>query len=109
MGFERNIFLEMMPATVVRSTRSGHTNYGAASFAAATTSIRARIVDKPGFTRNRDGEDVGYRSVAWLASTGVLDISDRFTLPDGTAPPVVAFEKYPDDDGCHHYKLFFGW
>lgn len=100
----------LMTQTIRVSTRSGHTAYGAPSFAATATTYRARIVDRPGFTRGNTGEDVAYRSIAWIASTGSLHVDDRYLLPDGTSPPVVALERYPDERGAyHHAKLFFGW
>lgn len=98
-----------MTQTIRVSTRSGHTNYGAPIFAATASTYRARIVDKPGFVRSNAGEDVAFRTVAWLASTAPLTIDDRFTLPDGTSPPAVALERFPDQNGAYHVKLFFGW
>lgn len=109
MGFERTTFESLMPSTIVRSTRTGHTNYGAPQFSTTTTKIRARVVTKQGTVRNSEGEDVVFKTVAWAASTGVIDPSDRLVLPDGSAPPVLSIERYPDADGTHHHKLFFGW
>lgn len=109
MAFERTVYASMMPSTVQRSTRSGHSNYGSPTYSTTITRIRARVVAKPGFVRNQTGEDVAFHTVAWLASTGTLDISDRYQLPDGTAPPVVNLERYPDEDGTYYHKLFFGW
>ena len=96
-------FLSMMTSTLKISTRSGHDNYGKATFAATTTNFRARIVEKPGYVRGPEMEEVAYRHVAWVRSTGATSItaSDRVTLPDGSTPPVVAVEVYPDDDGRH--------
>lgn len=102
--------LGLLTQTIVVSTRSGHTAYGAPSFSSSPTTYAARIVDKPGFVRGNTGEDVAYRSVAWIASTGGLHMDDRYTLPDGSAPPVVSLERYPDENGAyHHARLFFGW
>lgn len=109
MGFESSVFLSMMPSTLLRSTRAGATAYGAPVYSTSVTRIRGRIVDKQGFVRNKEGEDIAYRTVAWIASTGWVDQSDRFTLPDGTSPPIVGVERYPDPDGTHHNKVMFGW
>jgi len=109
VSFEK-AFRSLMTTTIRVSTRAGHTNYGAPTWAATASTFAARVVDKPGFVRNDQGEDVAYRSVAWLASTGgSLVVDNRYTLPDGTSPPVVMIERYPDDRGAHHVKLFFGY
>ena len=104
-------FLSMMTSTLKISTRSGHDNYGKATFAATTTNFRARIVEKPGYVPCPPMEEVAYRHVAWVRSTGATSItaSDRVTLPDGTTPPVVGVEVYPDEDGVNNRKVFFGY
>ena len=103
--------LSMMPSTLRVSTRSAHSNYGAPTFTGSTVKYRARIVQKPGFVRGPEMEEVAYRHVAWVRSTGAtsITVSDRVTLPDGTTPPVVAVEMYPDEDGINNRKVFFGY
>lgn len=105
------VFLTMMDSTIKVSTRTGHSNYGAPTFAGTTTNFRARIVHKPGYVRGAENEEVAYRHVAWVRSTGSVSItaSDRITMPDGTTPPVVGVERYPDDDGPNHVKIFMGY
>lgn len=102
--------LPLMPSTVKVSTRTGHATYGAPTFAATTTNYRARVLEAPGYLRDDGGEGLAYRHVAWVRSTGVTSItaSDRVTLPDGTKPPVLRVERFPDPDGEHHVKVFFG-
>lgn len=99
----------MLTQKIVVAARTGHTNYGAPTFSASASTFKARVVDRPGFVRNNEGEDVAYRSIAWVASTGTLDVHSRYTLPDGTSPPVVQLERYPDEKGTHHHKVFFGY
>ena len=81
-------FLSLMDSTVKVSTRTSHSNYGEATFTGSTVSYRARIVTELGYTRNAEGEEVGYGTVAWIRSTGAVSItaSDRITLPTGAAP-----------------------
>ena len=104
-------FLSMMGSTIKISTRTGSDNYGKATFAASTTSYRARIVEKPGYVRGAESEEIAYRHVIWArsTSTGKITASDRVTLPGGTVRPVVAVERYPDDDGPHHVKIMLGY
>ncbi len=113
MGFE-TAFLEMLPSTLKVSTRSGHDNYGKPTFASSTTSYRCRVVQKAGFVRSPDGETVAVTHVAWVRSTSAVSITvdDRITLPSsfaqGTVPPLIGVESYPDVDGVHNRKLLFG-
>lgn len=104
-------FLSAMDSTIKVSTRSGHDNYGKGTFAATTASYRARIVEQPGYVHGADNEQIAFRHVLWVRSTGSVSItaSDRITLPDGTRPPVVGVERYPDEDGAHHVKIHLGW
>lgn len=102
-------FLELMPHTVVISTRSGHSAYGTATYSTAGSTYRARVVDKPGFLRTSQGEVVETRTVAWVASTGTITVADRVTLPDGTSPPVALVERYADENGTYFHKLTFRW
>lgn len=102
--------LGMMTSTLKVSTRTTINNYGEPSFATSTTNHRARIVHKPGYVRSGEGEEVAYEHIAWVRSTGGTSItaSDRVTMPDGTTPPVQRVERYADDDGPNHVKLFMG-
>lgn len=103
--------LGLMPSTLKASTRTSHSFYGEPSFAASTTNYRCRIVEKPGYMRGPEGEEVAYRHIAWVRSTGATSItaSDRVTLPDGTRPPVIGVERYGDEDGENHVVVHFGY
>jgi hypothetical protein len=103
--------LDLMPSTIKVSTRTTHSNYGEPSFATSTSSYRARIVEKPGYLRDGTGEEISYSHVVWVASTGAVSItaSDRVTLPGGVVRPVLAVERYPDEDGPHHVKVHLGY
>lgn len=109
MSFSTQL-LALMPSTIKVSTRTAHNNYGEPSFAASTTNYRARIVHKPGYIRTGEGEPLAYQHVAWVRSTGAttLTASDRVTMPDGSRPPVLRVERYPDEDGINHVKLYMG-
>ena len=103
-------FLSLMDSTIRVSTRGTHNNYGEPSFAATTASYRARIVYGPTYDRSPGSESVEYSHVLWVRSTGAVSItaSDRITLPDGTTPPVAKVERFADEDGPHHCKIYLG-
>lgn len=101
-------YLELMPDTVVIHTRTGHNNYGEATFTTTGTTYRCRLVGKTGIVRGRDGEVFETRSMMWIHSTGTINKNDRFVLPDGTFPEVVAVDRFPDEVGTHHYRVMLG-
>ena len=110
MAFSTSL-LSLMTSTVKISTRTGHNNYGEGTFAGSTTKYRARIVEKPGYIRGDGVEEIAYRHIAWVRSTGAASIavSDRFTDPGGVIRPIVGVEVYPDEDGNHHRKVLLGY
>lgn len=110
MAFDE-AFLSFMDSTITVTTRASHNNYGEASYSTSSATYRARIVEKPGFVRSANGEEVGYSHTLWVRSTGSVSITvtDKIALPDGTAPPIVAVERYPDDEGEHHCKVHMGY
>ncbi len=110
MSFSTEL-LALMPDTIKISTRTGHNNYGEASYAASTSTHAARILEKPGFIHGEGSEEVAYRHVLWVRSTGTTKITatDRLKLPDGTTPPIVAVERYPDEDGPNHVVIKLGY
>ena len=110
MGFTTEL-LTLMDSTIKISTRTAHSNYGEPTFTGSTTSYRARIVHKPGYMRDATDEDVAYQHVLWVRSTGAVSItaSDRLTLPDGSTPPILSVERYPDETGPHHVVIHTGY
>lgn len=99
-----------MPSTIKISTRGSHNNYGEPSFGASTTNYRARILEKPGYLRTGESESIEYSHIVWARSTGATSItaSDRVTMPDGSKPPVLRVERYGDEDGENHVKIYMG-
>ncbi len=74
-----------------------------------STSIKGRLVRKRSHVRRPDGSETISKGYFWLAviNTPIRD-EDRITLADGLSPPILLIEEYPDEDGLHHFKLFFG-
>lgn len=113
MSFDTQL-LSLMPSTVKVSTRGAHSNYGEPTFGNTTSSYRARIVEKLGYVRSAEGEEVAYSTIAWIRSTGAasITVSDRITFPAGVGPssrpPIVAVERFPDESGVHHTKVYCG-
>ena len=103
-----NAFLTLMPSTITVRTRTGHNNHGEPTFSTTAVSYRARWVGRSGAVRGRDGETYEIRSMLWVHSTGVINKTDRITLPDGTTPEIIAVDRFPDQVGTHHYRITMG-
>lgn len=87
---------------------------GVATFSTAESTAAARVVHKPEQVRVDEQTVVEAKAVAWVASTGTITREHRVRIPaasgSGTeSPPVLAVERYPDEDGTHHHKIMFGW
>jgi hypothetical protein len=100
-------FLDFMPVTVSHAALASRDGYGKPTFGTAT-SYSARVLNRHVLVKDRQGREVIARTVVWLAGTPTIDPEDRVTLADGTTPPILAVEKYPDEAGAHHVKLFLG-
>lgn len=100
-------FLEMMPHTVVVYARASHNSYGEPTYSTSGSTYRARVANKPGMLRNLRGEFTEFFQVAWVASTGTINVNDKVTLPDGTSPELANVERNPDEDGVYINKLYF--
>jgi hypothetical protein len=100
---------DLLNQTVTVSTRASHDNYGQPSYGSGT-SWSAYGSHKSGFVRDANGETVSVSSVWYVASTRVIDISDRITLPDGTTPPIVVVDNLVGFTGTHSYsKISLGF
>ena len=107
MSFESD-FLSMMPHTITVRARASRNSDGSDTFSTSASSLTARVVTTRKWVRNSEGVAVQASQEAWVASTGTLAVDSRYTLPDGTSPPVLAVESFPDESGTHHGHLLFG-
>lgn len=111
-------YLDCMPQTVTLAAKSGRDGYGAPSYASGTD-YRARVVYKDKLIRRQeDGEvqEIAARGHVWFGpptsdltdtTPPIVNVGDKITLPDSTAPPVILVEQFPDEDGLHHVKAYF--
>lgn len=109
MGFDDGL-LGLMPSTLKVNALKGVSTdgYGTASYSSSTASYRCRVVEKQTLVHTFEGDEQVARTVAWVRSTSTFGPWDKVTLPDGTTPRLLAVEDYPDEDGHHHQKLYFG-
>lgn len=108
MSFESTEFRELMPSTITVSTVATLGVGGAPTFSTSASTYRARVVNTNRQVFDSRGQVQTAAYEAWIASTGILSVTSKFTLPDGATPPVLRVDVFPDPDGHHHNRVFFG-
>lgn len=111
MSWERE-FLDLMPSSVTVAHLASRSVTGTVTYTTTASTYRARIVQKQHQVRDSQGNTVMAAAVMWIASTGTINATDRIRIPAGsgsTAPPILAVESFPDEDGTHHYKIHLGY
>lgn len=99
---------ELMAQTVTYATVASRDAYGKPTYATAVT-YQARVVYKQTRIVNRiNGQDAIATGTVWLAASILPSLDARITLPDGSTPTILNWEVFPDEDGDHHTKLYFG-
>jgi len=98
--------LALMPHSVSVAHRASQDKYGAITYGSGTT-WRARIQSKITLVRNSQGLEAVSRTQAYLAGVAHVGIRDRVTLPDGTAPVILAIATFPDEKGDAYEVIYF--
>ena len=101
-------FADVLTQTVAVRNPTTKNGDGSQNFSTASVSYNARVVNANKQTRDLQGDIVQAAYVAWIASTGVLSPQARYQLPDGTTPPVLNLNVYPDENGNYFNRITFG-
>lgn len=103
-----NEFSDLMKDTVTHYQMSSRDSYGAITYGSGTE-YQSRVVYKRELVRDSNGNQVVSKGVVWfMAYVNINPDQDKITLPDGTSPPILAVERFPDNVGDNHTKLYFG-
>ena len=95
--------------TCTVATRASLSGYAVPSFNAAT-SFKCRWVEKRANVVDSQGQTVAQRGLLWVMSTAAIDPTSKVTLPDGTAPPIIAADAFSDESGrYHHVRISCGY
>lgn len=103
-------FVRLMPHTVTVSTSvSSRDNYGKPTYAAGTN-YKARVVAKAQVIRDKNGEEKTSSHIVYLNGvSGLSPETGQVTLPDGTKPPILLVETYPDGSGNYYEQIYLGF
>lgn len=68
----------------------------------------ARVVNSHREFRNDGGDVVASETQVWVCGLSGATTEHVITLPDGSTPPLVRVDRFPDEDGDQHEVLYFG-
>jgi len=108
MGFPA-AFLTLMNQTVTVQDITGVSTdgYGTATYSTAK-SLSARVTGTAELVRTFEGSEETATTVVWARSTSTFSPLAKWTLPDGTSPPLMRVDSVFDEDGVlHHLKAYF--
>lgn len=100
-------FADLMNQEITIAAPTTRTFRGEASHAAATP-YQARVVHRSRMIRTDGGDTISSKSQAYVFGAPGTTVDHLVTLDDGTTPPVIMVERYPDEDGMHHEVIWFG-
>jgi hypothetical protein len=86
--------------------------FGTPVFSTTASTYKARILRKQTLVRTFAGTEELATTVVWIASTSTANFSPdskiRAAGSTATIGPLMSVEAYPDEDGVHHLKAYFG-
>ena len=102
---------DLMPHTITHQAVASRDEYGVPTYGTGT-SYTARVVYKNSRIKSqrRGSEtDVIADGHIWISGTPTINVdNDRITLPDNSTPILLSVERWPDESGLHHVKVYFG-
>lgn len=108
MSFD-TAFLDLMPHTISVYPFTSVDEYGEPTHSTSPTVYRCLVQETPTLIGSPYGEETVASHVAYVASTGRIDLTSLVTLPDGSQPTLIRSDVYSDEDGtAHHVVLYFG-
>jgi hypothetical protein len=102
-------FRPLLTQTVTVNTLASKGTDGAPTYSTSASTYSARVLNVNKQIRDAVGNVQIAAYEVWIDSTGVLSPQSKYTLPDGTTPPVLHVIAPPDEVGTHHVKVLFGF
>jgi hypothetical protein len=82
--------------------------YGTPVFSTAVTTYSARAVREQTLVRTFAGTEELASTTVWIASTSTFTPDTLISVNGSTVGPLMSLSAFPDEDGVHHLKAFFG-
>ena len=104
----------MLPHTVFITPEASTDSYGVPTLG-STTSYTARVTFGTHLVRDGNGDTVPSSGECWLATTAIINISDKieFERDISVSPTIfdrlfpIRIDTFSDEGGFHHVKIHF--
>lgn len=112
MVMDRDLW-DLMPQTVTVSTGpKSRSAYGTETASTSSRAWRARVTTSNDRITTDDGQTTQATHVVWMASSSTSatppTVAHKFVLPGSPRVHPLKVEGPQDEDGVHHYKVWFG-
>jgi hypothetical protein len=100
---------KLFPDTIVWEPFSSVDGLGNITYGTAVNR-KARIVGQHKMVMDAQGQERMSNIIVWFAKPFDATAVDKYTLPsrfDPQTPKPITVEKYPDENGKHHVKVYF--
>lgn len=101
-------YLTLMTQTIAVQPYTSVDIYGKKVYSGSASTYFAYISEQPTKVINYLGAEVIASHIAYIASTSRLDITSKYTFPDGSTPHPIRASVMYDEDGIHHNFVAFG-
>ena len=99
-------FGDLMTDTATWAAFVSRDDFGSATFATGTD-LTCRLVRKHKMVRDMEGDEVLSTAQLWVLGNSEITPEDRITLSDATTPIIAAIERFQDEYGASHTKVYF--
>ena len=99
-------FGDMLKDEVTVQEYSGRDAYGSPSYGSPVT-YKCRVVYKNRLVRNTEGSLISSSFQVWMDWIDNITEEWLITLPGGETPPILSIERFKDEVGESHTKVFF--
>lgn len=97
----------LMTSVVVIEPWTGQDAYGQPAFG-APMEYKARLAGVARLWRKTATLEQTPDYAIFLAGAYNVTVKDRITLPDGTQPPIISVDNYPDEHGMYYQTIYVG-
>ena len=101
-----NDFKECFTVDVTHEPLSSRDDFGKPTYGTPVP-FKARVVREHKLVRDKDGQEVVSTAQCWLLGNPVVSPDDQITLEDATTPAIVMIERFQDEIGPSHTKVYF--
>jgi len=103
-------FKDICGGTATREPFASQDAYGQITYDSSEDLANVRLVRKHQVVRTREGDEEVSSAQLWIVESPFpsVDERDRFTLSDGSQPPILSIERHEDEAGnVSHVKVSF--